>query len=197
MSAENDTAQPGLEISQHMILCFEDVFSAGECDRILELASELKVAGALEAGQIGGKGRDNVIRDVAVAFVMPDERNEWIFQRLGEVVAQANADAYGVHLDGFSQGFQLSCYEPGQHYGWHVDMGLGASANRKLSVTLQLSDPVDYDGGDLEFWVPELNANRARGSMTVFPSWTVHRVAPVTRGTRWSLVSWISGPRWR
>jgi PKHD-type hydroxylase len=197
MNTANEDQHPGPEVSQHMILCFEDVFSADECDRILELAGELEAAGVLEAGQIGGEGGDKVVRDVAVTFVMPDERSAWIFQRLGEVVAQANSDAYGADLEGFAQGFQLSCYEPGQHYGWHVDMGVGGSASRKLSVTLQLSEPDDYAGGDLEFWVPELNANRARGSMTVFPSWTVHRVSPVTRGRRWSLVSWISGPRWR
>ena len=67
---------------------------------------------------------------------------------------------------------------------------------RKLSVSLLLSDPDDYDGGDLQFKFgeEEQTAERERGMMTLFLSWSLHRVTPVTRGTRYSLVAWTSGP---
>jgi len=181
----------------HRILLFDSVFSAEECERILDIGRALDRAGRLSAGRVDAEQSIDSMRDVAIAFLAPDESTAWIFQRLGEILAQANQDAYRFDIDGFHQGVQISRYSPGQHYGWHLDIGPGAAAGRKLSLTLQLSDPQDYDGGNLEFRVPDLAAGRARGSMTVFPSWAVHRVAPVRRGERWSLVSWVSGPPFR
>ena len=184
------------ELPQHRILLFEEVFDAQECDRLIETGRSMESSGDLMPGAVD-TGKGDQIRDVDVAFVMPDEDSRWVFERLAEVLAQANQDAFRFDLEGFRQGFQVSRYAAGQHYGWHLDIGPGPGARKKLSITLQLSDPSDYDGGDLEFRVPDIAASRARGSMTVFPSWTVHRVSPVTRGERWSLVSWISGPRFR
>lgn len=196
MTDHPDPQGQPVELPQHRILLFEDVFSPEECDRLVAMGRDMEAAGALAPGAVDS-GRGDQIRDVDVAFVMPDESSRWVFERLAEVLAQANQDAFRFDLEGFRQGFQVSRYAAGQHYGWHLDLGPGPGARRKLSITLQLSDPSDYDGGDLEFRVPDIAASRARGSMTVFPSWTVHRVSPVTRGERWSLVSWISGPRFR
>lgn len=83
-------------------------------------------------------------------------------------------------------------------FDWHLDFGPPAP-HRKISITVQLSDPADYEGGDLEFAFRREphRAERQRGMIIAFPSWLMHRVSPVTRGTRWSLVSWIIGPRWR
>jgi PKHD-type hydroxylase len=70
---------------------------------------------------------------------------------------------------------------------------------RKLSMVLQLSDPSEYDGGDLEFYVQSepIKAEKKKGIVYVFPSWVLHRVTPVTRGTRRSLVMWIAGPKFK
>ena len=83
-------------------------------------------------------------------------------------------------------------------YDWHTDFA-GYRPLRKLSVSIQLSRSDDYEGGDLELQhLPRpTKLDRSRGSFIVFPSFTLHRVAPVTRGTRWSLVAWILGKRWR
>jgi predicted 2-oxoglutarate/Fe(II)-dependent dioxygenase YbiX len=64
---------------------------------------------------------------------------------------------------------------------------------------VQLSRPEDYDGGDLELFdsVSPNSVDKTRGTFVVFPSFKLHRVAPVTRGTRWSLVAWVLGDRWR
>jgi len=196
MSEDREPQGELVELPQHRILLFEEVFSPEECERLVETGRALEGAGILLPGVVD-TGRGDDIRDVDVAFVMPDEASRWVFERLAEVLAQANKDAFRFDLEGFGQGFQVSRYAAGQHYGWHLDIGPGPGARRKLSITLQLSDPSDYEGGDLEFRVPDMAASRARGSMTIFPSWTVHRVSPVTRGERWSLVSWISGPRFR
>ena len=66
-------------------------------------------------------------------------------------------------------------------------------------MSIQLSDSDDYEGGDLELMFREepVKLDRTRGTLVAFPSFMLHRVTPVTRGTRWSLVAWITGPRWR
>ena len=78
-----------------------------------------------------------------------------------------------------------------------MDIGHNVAIRRKLSMTVQLSPPEEYDGGELEFMIPALSADKSIGSLCVFPSWMLHRVRPITRGHRWSLVSWICGEPFR
>jgi len=90
----------------------------------------------------------------------------------------------------------------GGKYDWHVDTDwcdARGYLDRKLSITVQLSDPSEYEGGDFEFLeveqIPPWGKNK--GSVLVFPSYLSHRVSPVTSGVRRSLVAWFSGPKWR
>ena len=166
---------------------------AQECDRAIAMAERLPgLAGTLdEAGQ-----RDEPVRKSTVRFVYPDADSAWLFARLDDAVRRINA-SYGFALTGFAEGVQLASYEGGGHYDWHIDLGPGSFAHRKLSLSVQLSDEADYDGGELEFLVSRDMAQRARGTLIAFPSFLAHRVRPVTRGSRWSLVSWIYGPPFR
>lgn len=87
-----------------------------------------------------------------------------------------------------------------QYYKWHhdIDWTQDSGFDRKLSIIIQLTDPEDYTGGDLEFRLFNVPENmRNRGSILVFPSYLEHQVTPVTWGTRHSLVAWVEGPRWR
>ena len=72
-------------------------------------------------------------------------------------------------------------------------------APRKRSLVLQLSDPSDYEGGDLEFFVSAepTPVERKKGLIVAFPSFVLHHVTPVTSGTRRTLVVWLSGPKFR
>jgi len=87
------------------------------------------------------------------------------------------------------------------HYDWHDDEEIlnGRRFARKLSLSILLTDGQDYTGGDLEVEGYSLSPKRARqrGSAILFPSFLRHRVTPVTRGTRKSLVAWVVGPAWR
>ena len=106
--------------------------------------------------------------------------------------------SYGFELTGFYEGAQVARYAPGGHYDWHVDVGEQLQSARKLSLSIQLSDGSEYEGGDFRFLGPtDAPAPRARGSLIAFPSFVTHRVEPVTQGERLSLVSWISGPPFR
>ena len=117
----------------------------------------------------------------------------------------------------YSESCQITKYGVGQYYGWHCDSWDGPYEKpddlnshgkiRKLSVTISLTEPNEYEGGNLEFdmrnqkdWEQDktkairiCNEIRPRGSIVVFPSFVWHRVAPVTKGTRYSLVIWNLG----
>ena len=86
------------------------------------------------------------------------------------------------------------------HYDWHEDWDPfdGRPYQRKLSITVQLSDPDEYEGGDFELSRIELpDWRKEKGTILIFPSFLSHRVTPVTEGVRRSLVAWFEGPSWR
>ena len=105
-------------------------------------------------------------------------------------------------LAGF-ESFQFAEYNPGDHYSWHSDWFLESKGNyqRKLSLTMQLTDPSQYDGGDFQFHElddgPDGRLLRKQGTILIFPSYLVHRIRPITRGCRHSLVAWYEGPEFR
>jgi len=120
---------------------------------------------------------------------------------LWEYVKQANINAFGFDIMNCAE-MQFTEYHAseGGHYDWHHDINWDSDlpSDRKISVTVQLSDPSEYEGGDFQFDECETPAgSRAKGTVLVFPSYLRHRVLPVTRGTRKSLVAWFHGPRWR
>lgn len=87
-------------------------------------------------------------------------------------------------------------------YNWHhdVDWNGNAAFDRKISVVVQLSDPEEYEGCDFHFSEvpnPELEVIRKKGTVICFPSYLQHQVTEITKGTRYSLVAWFEGPRWR
>lgn len=93
---------------------------------------------------------------------------------------------------------QIGKYENLGHYDWHIDADKPDLSNtqRKLSISIQLNDPSEYEGGKLEFQDldEEQQPKMAQGSIIVFPSFLKHRVTPVTSGVRYSAVTWASGP---
>lgn len=85
-------------------------------------------------------------------------------------------------------------------YGRHHDINWESHEpyDRKISISILLSEPKDFDGGELLFHeVTNQGIEWQKGSVLCFPSFLQHSVSPVTRGTRKSLVAWFSGPRWR
>lgn len=128
-----------------------------------------------------------------IAWIEPNERTNWLFHRLGVLFTNVNR-AYGFDMVGFVDALQFTEYGPDQHFEWHLDIGRDQSSLRKLSMTIQLSAEGDYDGGELDFvgLLPN-EQGRRQGSATFFPSYLGHRVRPVTRGIRRSLVAWGSG----
>ena len=126
---------------------------------------------------------------------------QWLQDLLWTYVHQANQLGFQVDVH---QRAEMQCLEytaPNtDHYDWHHDVQWYGQSDldRKLSVTVQLSDAHAYEGGDFEFEEVQTNANfRAKGTVLVFPSYLRHKIHPVTSGTRHALVAWFYGPRWR
>lgn len=127
--------------------------------------------------------------------------NEDIEDQIFKTIFLANASSFRYHLEGYNKKdpplvFRYSA-DREDHYVWHTDSMSGDSV-RKLSFTIQLTNSADYDGGDLEF-MPAITDKKIReqGTMTIFPSYKVHRVTPVTRGVRHTIVGWIYGPEFK
>jgi PKHD-type hydroxylase len=122
-----------------------------------------------------------------------------VFEKLANVAAKINAKHFRFELTGFGEPLQLTNYNQSENgmYGWHQDYGGGVS--RKLSMAVQLADPSEYEGGNLQVMTATepTNIRKQRGLIAVFPSYIVHQVTPVTQGSRQSLVAWVSGPAFR
>jgi PKHD-type hydroxylase len=189
------------------------VFGARQCDRIVALADHHADEEARLAGGPSGDTVTSGIRRSATAWLPHDDATAWVVGKLAVAAERANR-TWRLDLDPVDdpdqEDLQLTTYDsPGAHYTWHQDGLDGDVARRKLSLVVQLSDPADYDGGDLEFmdlldpdprdpWVREERARlRARGTVVAFPAFEYHRVTPLRAGVRRSLVWWISGPPFR
>jgi PKHD-type hydroxylase len=119
-------------------------------------------------------------------------------------VIRANAEAFNVNIQQEMGEMQFTEYqsETNDKYDWHHDINWENEKHfdRKLSVVVQLTAPNTYEGGQFEFaevQSPKPVDFRQQGSVLVFPSYLQHRVTEVTSGCRYSLVSWVRGPRWR
>jgi len=142
----------------------------------------------------GNKAKRDDIRKSSVMFIRP-EGNEWIYNKLADACLQINTKRFKFDINGFQTELQLAQYGEGDFFEWHMDYGTGDVSNRKLSITVQLSDPDEYDGGDLQFLINQnaFSAPRTKGTAIIFPSYMVHRVLPITSGKRMSIVGWIAG----
>lgn len=177
----------------------------------------------IKGEHFSGGTNANSIRDSEVTFLSSSTYNGLLVPFANDANSQAR---WGWNIT-LMEPVQISTYDVGQHYDWHIDGFLDeASARkqvspgkvggtdqtsheglsgtiRKISLVAQLSDPEDYEGGDLLIESPASDqdpvvlsekAFRPKGSVIVFPSFLRHKVSPVTRGKRHSLTTWFGGP---
>lgn len=130
--------------------------------------------------------------------------DNWMYRQIQPVIHEVNALAGWNFQWSMTESFQFTKYEGNQkqHYDWHTDSG-DADDNgltRKISASLILANDDEYEGGDFQICIPNPNQNKIiniklkqKGTMIFFPSFVWHRVVPVTKGTRYSLVCWSKG----
>ena len=189
------------------------------CDEIIKYGNqqreELAVIGGFTKNTNLTKKEEKILkktRDSNVAWL----NDQWIYNEIIPYVNQANKDSGWNFQWDVSETCQFTKYRLNQYYHWHCD-SFHSPYNtpndltkhgriRKLSVTVSLSDPKEYKGGELQF--DFYNEKRKKnivtckeilekGSLVVFPSFVWHRVKPVTKGTRYSLVIWNLGSQFR
>jgi PKHD-type hydroxylase len=169
---------------------FAGRFSEAECERVIALHQE---TGALRSRM--PRGDSSLIRDCDLFWIPRTTATEWVFERIWDVATLYNS-RYGFGLSQEMGQLQLTRYATGQRYDWHMDLGPGAMSLRKMTIVVELAS-VGYDGGGIEVFHGEGTGNRIalrRGDALIFPSFIMHRALPVQSGTRWTLVSWLTGP---
>jgi len=191
---------PTFGISEYPFVTWRNAFTPDELDKIIEYGNSLEKIKASVGGDPSSEADISEIRESTTSWIQYNENTSWIYDRLAFIARQLNGQFYRFNLHGFNEDLQYTVYnaESNGHYTWHLDSGVTGEGNppRKFSLVLQLSDPGDYEGGDLEIMVspnPE-QITKEKGLIAAFPSYTLHRVTPVTSGTRKSLVVWATGP---
>ena len=199
---------------------FQSVVPVRICDDIVRYGKQLQDQMAV-TGSYGREQGDKPLNQKQVKdlkkkrdsdVVWMNER--WIYREIQPYIHKANTNAGWNFQWDYSESCQFTKYNKGQYYDWHCDgwdkpyqrqQGDPSHGKiRKLSVTVTLSDPKDYKGGELEFDFrindPDKKRNtrtckeiRPKGSLVIFPSFVMHRVKPVTKGSRYSLVIWNLG----
>ena len=172
-----------------------DVFSAEECDRLVGyIGTRGQAAGSIGKPDGSGVELNLDVRRARHTTLTCDPDSAWVYERLTRVLADCNTRHFGFDVHALED-LAIVEYREGDFYDWHLDVGR-AARSRKLSVSVFLSAPGDYEGGALTFPGAEFT-HVPRGSAIVFASFLLHGVQPVRRGRRVSLVGWLGGPPFR
>lgn len=184
---------------------WDDAFSDKEIDEMCNFFSQHEVERATVLDK--NKSVNETTRRSNVRFFHRDENTFRVFDRLNETIENLNDKFYNFVLNGY-ESFQYTEYDAHEkgEYNFHMDTVFGKEETliqtRKLSLVMCLNRPgIDFEGGQFYINVgSEKEAHEVemkKGRIIVFPSFLIHRVAPVTKGKRKSLVIWVVGPKFR
>ena len=181
--------------------------SSEKCDELIKSIKETEkdtmgcVADVDEQGNpLESQIREN-IRKTTEWYLLPQPESDfrpkqpngdwsWLIEKINTIVTMVNKSVYHFDIDRNEGELKMIEYEKGGHYTWHADFNPGKCSLRKLVAILQLTDPSEYEGGDVQFGFRDKNTgewfemNKLKGSLTIFPSFLSHRVTPVTKGVR-------------
>lgn len=176
------------------------LLSKEQCDAIVKacLAKDLEAA---KTGYGQSQTTGNSIRKSKVAWLSMDTGSDFydLYRICENAVNTINSNFFNYDLLGIET-LQFAAYDSaGSHFGKHVDNGLATPTHRKLTFSIQLSDEKSYEGGDLLLHTSNnpTAIPRTQGVVSFFPSYTLHEVTPIISGTRYSLVGWCHGPRFK
>ena len=181
------------EVDQVNLYAFwNNAFSKEECQTIINIAKN--------KGLIKGKTKEESdVRDSKISWLYPVDDMDWVFRKVTDITLNLNERFFKFDLFGLNEGFQFTNYEaPSGKYGKHVDRGMDMIV-RKLSISIQLTDPEEYEGGELYLYDDDKGTlmDKTQGTLILFPSYVLHEVMPVTKGERNSLVTWVTGKQFK
>jgi PKHD-type hydroxylase len=194
------------ELNQVDYYWFNKGFSNVEIRNVLRLSKLYDFQEALTQDEIemnNSEKKEDTIRKSNIKWMPPEaDKTEWMYEKLMHMALEANSNYWKFDLSHWKDAIQYTEYNGEEEggYDWHLDVGAHPLNHRKISITVQLSDPADYEGGDLEIWVggkEPMKAPKEKGAVVMFPSYLMHRITPVTKGVRKSLVLWVGGNTFR
>jgi PKHD-type hydroxylase len=180
---------------------YKEGFSKEELEKIYNGVSNLP----FEKATLLGNQDASAIKDIrssSIKWIPKNEEWMWLYEKLMDMANTANNEVWKFNLISAPELIQYTEYYDveGGHYNWHQDIGTGTGSHRKVSITVQLSESDEYEGGDLEMWKggdSYVTAERGAGVVFIFPSYMMHRVSKVTKGTRRSFVLWVGGDHYK
>jgi len=176
---------------------WNNAFSKIECEQIINLAKDK----GLIKGTTFNDEKSEGLRDSKIVWLYSCDSLDWAFRRVTDIVLDLNNRFFKFDLFGLNEGFQFTNYEaPSGKYGKHVDRAMNIPV-RKLSISIQLTNPEEYEGGELKLYDGNdeegITMDKTQGTLILFPSYVLHEVMPVTKGERNSLVTWVTGKQFK
>ena len=176
------------------------IFTPQQCQMVINKGMSLKKETAsVGMGNPDGIGVDPEKRITTISWIPFKDMPE-MYRDIERTMLQANNNHFGFEGMRLTEVAQFTHYLTGGFYEWHMDNDIAGKHQppvRKISMTLLLSDPSTFEGGELEFMSKGKTAKLKQGQAIFFASWLQHRVKPVTRGERKSLVMWFGGPSFK
>ena len=184
----------------HSPIVFEEILPDYLIDLIEQRVSEIEEED-WETGEVGNDVEGGEQPDSRKCDVSWIAELDWVSTIFTHYFHIANREIFEYDLTEM-ESVQVTRYDKNHFYGWHSDYGTSADKDltRKLSMSIILTDPEEYSGGKLQFIDYQgkvQNVDKTRGTVVVFDSRTPHRVTPILRGQRISLVAWMMGPKLR
>ena len=170
----------------------EKVFTKEECKKIIEIGKQK----GLEKGTTRS---NNDLRSSKVSWLYPNDNLQFAYRKITDVVLNLNKKFFQFDIFGLNEGLQFTNYKaPSDKYGKHIDRAYDFLV-RKLSLSIQLTEPKEYEGGELILYEDEKGTEmkKEQGTLVLFPSFILHEVKPVTKGERNSLVAWVTGNQFK
>ena len=175
------------------------VFTPEQCQHIINMGENLK----REQAQVGSsmpQGKTDTDKRITTISWIPFDKLPPMYKTLDNLIYRTNVNHFGFDGVRITEQAQYTHYPVGGFYEWHTDndiVGKTEPPVRKISMTLLLSPPNEFEGGDLELIDVGKPVKLKQGHAVFFASFIPHRVKPVTRGERKSLVMWFGGPSFR
>ena len=164
------------------------IFTPKLCQEIIDLSKTLP--------QEKGTGLTKIIARESTVGWLPFDKMQPMYDDIDNFIQKTNRNYFGFGDIQIREPAQITEYIKGGFYEWHTDTSVDMSVEspvRKLSMTLLLNDPSEFEGGELQIAGVKNTKLMKQGHATIFASFLQHRITPVTRGVRRSLVMWFGG----
>lgn len=181
---------------------FESGLTKEELIKFNDLILNLEYQDATIIGESVSGEKSLDVRSSKIKWIPHSSDWNWLYDKFQDMIVEANNELWNFNIYDIIEEIQYTEYHATDkgHYNWHQDIGPGDASLRKISLTVQLTDSEMYEGGDLEIWQGgDIRDKTPRGSgiVIIFPSYMMHRVTPVTKGIRRSLVLWVGGEHYK